>query len=389
MSLESMTVKQLKERAAKIGVKIKANAKKDDIISAIESAEPVAVVAEVIEPGEDKAVEPCKDLIVSLPSSISIDDNIRALDAYVKEQIAPYVGAKFDIADEKKVKEARQCMADLNNLKKPIEEERKRIKRTYEKPLKVFESRVGEITEKIDDARNQIKKQVDEADEAFRDDRRARLARHYVEFAELLAPVVPYEKLHDQKWCNRTTKYADAEKELESKVDAIASDWESLKSIDLEFFDQAEAHFFSTLSLGDAVAYNNKLVSDRKKIDNMNANMAAYGGQSEVPEPAGAPVTSPAPAPVCAPPAPVPEAAPTYQPDYAPAPPPAPVDVPDDPPRPCVMVIDLATTEQMRAIGRFCGSLEPSVTGAFKLGTLDEVYAKEMQRREAAHGRIG
>ncbi|MEG0790957.1 MAG: hypothetical protein RSG23_04960, partial [Gordonibacter sp.] len=160
----------------------------------------------------------------------------------------------------------------------------------------------------------------------------------------------------------------------------------------------------NTLSLGDAVAYNNKLVSDRKKIDEMNASMAVYGGkhadivitddiadfnacgQAGEPEPSEAPVT--APAPVCAPPAPVPEAAPTYQPDYAPAPPPAPVIDPDDPPRPCVMVVDAATTEQMRAIGRFCGSLVPSVTGTFKLGTLDEVYAKEIERREAANGRI-
>lgn len=378
MNLESMTVKSLKEEAAKRGVKLKSNAKKEEIIAAIKAVEPVHVVAEVIDPEtDDGEVKPCKDLIVTFPAEISILDNITALDAYVEEQIAPYVGAKFDTADEKKVKEARQCMADLNNIKKPIEEERKRIKRTYEKPLKDFEARVKQITEKIDSARTQIKKQVDEADEAFKDDRRASLSEHYAEFAELLAPVVPYEMLHDPKWCNRTTAYSDAEAELEAKVGKIASDWEALKSLSLEFYDAAEAHFFRTLDLGSAVEYNTKLVSDREKINDLKSSMAPAEEEPEtLPacyQPLETAVAQPVPAPVAQQPvaAPIPAPVAPPQPIGSPMPAAASKDVP----KPRVMIVNAATIEQCRQIGRFCGSI--GVTGKFVEGTLAEAFRRE------------
>lgn len=376
MNLESMTVKSLKEEAKKRGVKLKSNAKKEEIVAAIKTVEPVHVVAEVIDPEADEdEVKPCKDLIVTFPDEISIGDNIMALDAYVEGQIAPYVGAKFDIADEKKVKEARQCMADLNNIKKPIEEERKRIKRTYEKPLRDFEARVKQITEKIDSARAQIKKQVDEADEAFKDDRRASLSEHYAEFAELLAPVVPYEMLHDPKWCNRTTAYSDAEAELEAKVGKIATDWESLKSLNLEFYEVVEAQFFRTLDLGSAIEYNAKLVADRAKINGLEASMAPAEPEtlpacyqlletaSPQPVPASAaqqPIAAPIPAPV-APPQPVSA--------------PVPAAARNDVAKPRVMIVNAATIEQCRQIGKFCGSI--GVTGKFVEGTLAEAFRRE------------
>lgn len=378
MNLESMTVKSLKEEAAKRGVKLKSNAKKEEIVAAIKAVEPVHVVAEVIDPETDEdEVKPCKDLIVTFPDEISIGDNITALDAYVEGQIAPYVGAKFDIADEKKVKEARQCMADLNNIKKPIEEERKRIKRTYEKPLKDFEVRVKQITEKIDSARAQIKKQVDEADEAFKDDRRASLSGHYAEFAELLAPVVPYEMLHDPKWCNRTTAYSDAEAELEAKVSKIATDWESLKSLNLEFFEVVEAQFFRTLDLGSAIEYNAKLVSDRAKINGLEASMAPAEEEPETLPACYQLLETAAPQPVLAPVAQHPIAAPIS----APVAPPQPISAPipasasKDVPKPRVMIVNEATIEQCRQIGKFCGGI--GVTGKFVEGTLAEAFRRE------------
>ena len=95
--------------------------------------EPIEVTAEVIEPSN--ALE-----VVYTPAVFS--DNLAALEAYVDQQIAPYIGAQIDPADYDQVKQARKCMADLNKLKEPIEAERKRVKREYEAPLKLFEGKV-------------------------------------------------------------------------------------------------------------------------------------------------------------------------------------------------------------------------------------------------------
>lgn len=47
---------------------------------------------------------------------------------------------------------------------------------------------------------------------------------------------------------------------------------------------------------------------------------------------------------------------------------------------PCVMVITAASREQMQQIGRFCGSLNPRVTGKFVTGTLEQAYEKERRQ---------
>lgn len=110
---------------------------------------------------DDKGIE-----VQYAPATIS--DNLDKVEAFVDSQLAIFEGAEIDLTNNDHVKEARKVMADLNKLKKPIEDERKRIKREYEAPLKAFEARVKQITSKIDEARAGIKKQVDEADELWK-----------------------------------------------------------------------------------------------------------------------------------------------------------------------------------------------------------------------------
>lgn len=44
-------------------------------------------------------------------------------------------------------------------------------------------------------------------------------------------------------------------------------------------------------------------------------------------------------------------------------------------PVPCIVVVDSATVEQMRALGMLCGLV--GITGTFKMGTLAEVCERE------------
>ena len=81
-------------------------------------------------------------------------------------------------------------------------------------------------------------------------------------------------------------------------------------------------------------------------------------------------------------PEPEPESEPTAEPEPMPAPAPMPAPMPapvapSGPATPCVMVIDSATTEQMRSIGRFAGSI--GVTGVFKRGTLQQAYERTIR----------
>lgn len=206
------------------------------------------VVAEVIEEQE------ASSLIVTYAPS-SIEANFDAIEKRVRKTVELYEGATYDLTKADKIKEAKNDRSYLNGLKSEIEERRKAVKREYNKPLAAFEKRCKEITSIIDGASDGIKAQLDEAEERRRAGARAALEAHYREFAELLAPVVPYERLHDDKWLNKSFGEVKAKKALEEKVSAVARDWDTLKAQrdSMAHYEVAERELFRTLDLGSAL----------------------------------------------------------------------------------------------------------------------------------------
>lgn len=307
----------------------------------------------------------------------TIASNMDALEAHVKKVVADYEGATYDLTSAQAIKEAKHDRSYLNGIKKEIDERRKAVKREYNKPLDAFERRCKQITAIIDEAADNIKAQLDQAEEERKARAYAKLQEHYEEFAGLLAPVVPYERFHEPQWLNKTFGEIKAYEALEAKVSKLAGDWETLKSqFEGEpFYAEAERELFATLDLGAALTAARKAAEEAARIAELKAAMEPEPEPEAAPKPAGNwyPGGSPmqeigdepiGPAPIAAP-APVP------------APVASPEPVSSGPATPCVMLIDSATTDQMQAIGRFCGSI--GVSGVFKRGTLQQVYERTIR----------
>ena len=327
---------------------------------------PIEVEAEVIED---------KGLTVSFTPA-AIDANFDALDARVEELIAGYAEARYDLTDSDEIKQAKRDRTYLNGIAKEIDERRKAVKREYMRPLDDFEARANAITAKVKKASANIKEQLDEAEERRKDRAYAILKEYYEDLAGMLAPVVPYERIHDEKWLNKTFGEMKAKAAIDEKVAKVATDWETLQAQreTLPRYEVAEREFFSTLDLGAALNAAREAQETDERIAGMRAEMAEYGNDEMPPD--TEPETMPEPVPE---PAPAPQAAPAPAPQAA-----APVAVPGGRYVPCVMVIQAASIEQMQQIGRFCGSLSPRVTGKFVTGTLEEAYMKECAQVVAA-----
>lgn len=320
------------------------------------------VVAEVIEE------QGAPNLVVTYSPSV-ISANFDAMEDSIRAKVADYEGAKYDLTKDESIKEAKNDRLYLNGLKKEIEERRKAVKREYNKPLAAFEKRCKEITSIIDGASDGIKAQLDQAEEDRKSCAMAKLKEHYETFAELLAPVVPYERLHEKQWLNKGFGEVKAKKALEAKVSAVARDWDTLKSqFEGEpYYEEAERELFATLDLGAAITSARKAAEEAARIAELKAAMEPEPDQEPAPVgnwcPGGSPMQEIGerigPAPVLHS-APRPATAP--QPSAA---------------TPCVMVIDSATTEQMQSIGRFAGSI--GVSGVFKRGTLQQVYERTIR----------
>ena len=310
--------------------------------------EPQQVEAEVIE-AEATTLEVTY-------TEATIASNMDALEAHVKRVVADYEGATYDLTSAQAVKDAKHDRSYLNGLKREIDERRKAVKREYTKPLDAFEKRCKEITAIIDGASDSIKAQLDDAEQARKDAAYAKLQEHYEEFAGLLVPVVPYERLHEDKWLNKTFGEVKAFQALEAKVSDVARDWETLKAQQggMAHYADAEREFFRTLDLGSALNAARLADEEDARIAELKAAM--------VPEPEPMPEPEPVPTP-----APEPEPIPAPAPMPAPAPAPAPMPAPTaEPLEPWTVIVPSATRSQMVALA---GLLKAQgITGTIRRG---------------------
>lgn len=318
--------------------------------------EPQQVEAEVIE-AEATTLEVTY-------TEATIASNMDALKAHVKKVVSEYDGATYDLTSAQAVKDAKHDRSYLNGIKKEIEERRKAVKREYNKPLDAFERRCKQITAIIDESTDAIKAQLDEAEQTRKDALYSRLRQHYEEFAGLLAPVVPYERLHEAQWLNKTFGEIKAQQALEAKVSDVARDWETLKAQQeaMPHYADAEREFFRTLDLGAALNAARLADEEDQRIAELKAAMAPEPEPEPMPEPEPEPVEIPEPEPMPAPaPMPVP----------MPAPMPAPVA---EPLEAWTVEVPSATRSQMQALASLLKA--QGITGSIRRGTPAQVAAR-------------
>lgn len=294
----------------------------------------------------------------------TIASNMDALEAHVKKVVADYEGATYDLTSAQAIKEAKHDRSYLNGIKKEIDERRKAVKREYNKPLDAFERRCKQITAIIDESTDAIKAQLDEAEQMRKDALYSRLQQHYEEFAGLLAPVVPYERLHEPQWLNKTFGEIKAQQALEAKVSDVARDWETLKAQQeaMPHYADAEREFFRTLDLGAALNAARLADEEDRRIAELKAAMAPEPEPEPTPEPEPEPIEIPEPEPM---PAPAP------MPTPMPAPIPAPVA---EPLEAWTVEVPSATRSQMQALASVLKA--QGITGSIRRGTPAQVAAR-------------
>lgn len=321
------------------------------------AAEAAEVKPEIVEEGGELVVT-CR------PSDI--EANFDALEDRVRRMVADYEGAAYDMSDDGNVRAAKRDRTYLNGIVKQIDERRKAVKREYLRPLDAFESRCKEISGIAKGASDAIKAQLDEAERLRRERAYAALEAHYGEVADLLAPVVPYSRVHEDRWLNKTVGEVKAKQLLEEKVGLLAEDWDTLKGQrgSMGHYEVAERELFRTLDLGTAL----KAARQADEEDARLAEMKAAMEPERAPEPGpAAPAPEPAPQPM---PAPAPQPAQAVQePVIAPR--------PSEPRTPWVVIVPEATRSDMEGLAKLLQMSE--VSGRIVAGTLEQVYRKAVQ----------
>lgn len=299
-----------------------------------------------------QAVEASVELAVAMSPAV-IEADFTELERRVDAIVERYGGLEFDPGDERQVKEAKETRAYLNSVVREIDARRKAVEAEYSRPLVEFKQRVGAVTDRVKAASAAIDAQVKEGERRYREAKRAQIEEHYGEYAPALVPVVPYGRLHDDRWLNKGCRLDRAFAELEERVNRAACDWETLKGMGLEFPDVAEQRFFETLDLGEAVSCSARMAEDLRRIEELRRQVEEPAEEAACGEPEPPAPPAPSERPVAAEARREPE-------------PPAPEEG-----CPWVVVIDSATPGQAVALASALRSM--GLSGRMLRGTLAQV----------------
>lgn len=188
---------------------------------------------------------------VAIPEKI--DFNYEELKAELTSKVSFYETLVYT---DDQIKDAKADKANLNKLKRALNDERIRREKEYMQPFNVFKAQINEIIGIIDKPIAVIDEQVKAYDEKRKAEKQKAIE---VLFSQIgFQNFVTLEKIWDPKWLNASTSMKSIEDQMRSKMYEIGNGVLTLSQLP-EFGFEATEVFKETLDI-------NKAISEAKRM---------------------------------------------------------------------------------------------------------------------------
>ena len=186
-----------------------------------------------------------------LPEAIQF--NFEELKAELMEKTETY---KHMVYTDSDIKTAKADRAELNRLKKALNDERLTRQKAYMKPFDAFKKQVDEIIAIIDEPVKIIDDQVKAFEAKVKSEKKQEIIKRF----DLLNPFswLRFEQIFDEKWLNAAVSIGTVENEMNVIFAGIETNLNSLKGFEYEF--EVTEFYKESLSLPMAVLENKRLI---------------------------------------------------------------------------------------------------------------------------------
>lgn len=205
---------------------------------------------------------------VAIPDSIVF--NYDEIKMQLAETMQKYENVVYT-ADN--MKQAKADKANLNKLKKALNDERIRREREYMKPFTDFKAKINELISLIDKPTALIDKQVKEYEETKKQEKRAEIEKIFAkyEFPEF----VSLDGIFNKVWLNATCSMKSVEDDLKGLKCKINEEIDTISRLP-EFSFEAMETYKMSLSLTAAITEGKRLADiQRRKEEAEKARAAA------------------------------------------------------------------------------------------------------------------
>lgn len=180
----------------------------------------------------------------------SIDFNFENMKAEIDTKLEYYRNL---VVTKGSIKGAKEDRAALNKLSAAIDTWRKEIKAQCLAPYSDLESKCKELTGMIGQAIRSIDQQVKAFEDLEKEEKYKVLYDAYSNLAGGLAKFVPFEKLMDPKWLNKTVSVTSAITALSGRLESIRRDVDTLCNMHLTHETAVLSRYYETLDLSAAM----------------------------------------------------------------------------------------------------------------------------------------
>ena len=201
-----------------------------------------------------------------------IEFNFDELKQEITERASTYVNLVYG---EEQIQDAKKDRATLNKFVKALSDERIKIKKECLKPYEDFEAKIKELDRIVNVAIDNIDSQVKGYEEKQKQEKQIKISEYWcsVDHPEWLY----IDMIHNNKWLNVSVSMKSIQDEIDSRLEQIASDLETLANLP-EFGFEAVEVYKTTLDLNKALNEGKRLSDIQKRkaeAERLKAEMEA------------------------------------------------------------------------------------------------------------------
>lgn len=194
---------------------------------------------------------------VAIPEKIAF--NYEELKQELSDKVKMYETLVYT---DDQIKNAKADRADLNRLKKALNDERIRREKEYMQPFNAFKAQINEIIGIIDKPVALIDKQVKEYEEQQRQEKKKKIEGYF--FTGESPEWLTLSMIWDDKWLNASVSMKSIQAEIDSQIVAVENDLATLSELP-EFAFEAIETYKTTLDLNKSIAEGHRLSEMQKR----------------------------------------------------------------------------------------------------------------------------
>jgi hypothetical protein len=168
---------------------------------------------------------------------------------------------KGRVYTEDEIKSAKDDRAKVNKIEEQLETAEKAVKAYYAAPVTEFGSAIKALRAQCKAVSGAIDKQIKAVENAAKEEKRKQIEEVYEgHIGDDLRPLVPFDRLMNAQWLNKTYALSTAIKELLTKIETCREELAQLRTLcEQDEYPSCERAYLNALSIREALAERQRL----------------------------------------------------------------------------------------------------------------------------------